>query len=663
MLGAITHIPPTNFSGGIMRNCVFTIVLTLLLGPALLAQGVPQSMAYQGYVTDLAGSPVADGNYSFTFALYTVESGGTALWQETHPTVAVTKGLFAVHLGRGNPAVPLTPLFDQQYFLGIKMGVDPEMTPRVRLSTSAYSFHARTADGVAPGSITDASVAAGANIAASKLQSSILTEAEVIAGSGITIDRAGGNLTINSSPGAVVLGGDVTGPAASNAIANGVVTAAKLAPNSVTGEKIMNDAVINVKIADNAVTAAKIAPNIVSSIAGVSNDGGDINLVAGANVTITPNDAANTITIAAAGGGGGGLTLPYAETGNTSGNLFAITQQGTGGRAAFFEIANTANVNEALYVKSNSTSASGFAVDIDAQAGIAMEAKNNSGSQPAINVYNSGAGPVAKFGNGGTSTGNIVEISKSGGAGKGLNVTYAGTTNAIFVDNNSSGVGLELKQDGTGNAAYFHIDNTSSSNNTLRATSASTSSSSDALEVVAVAGNALDATNNSTATATIWARNNNATANALALDVGGSGGNATIDREGDIVTDGNVTADGYLATLALGAAGTPPDGSIYKDNVIYGWGNITAAGSLAGTDEGYGITVSKTATGTFAITYKNSLTNGAAPMAIALEASAPQFAVISAISTTGCTVKIWRFSAGAFTLTDSQFFFIVTGRP
>jgi len=44
--------------------------------------------------------------------------------------------------------------------------------------------------------------------------------------------------------------------------------------------------------------------NIVSSVDGVVNDGGDIDLVEGANITITPDDAANTITISA------GLTLP-----------------------------------------------------------------------------------------------------------------------------------------------------------------------------------------------------------------------------------------------------------------------------------------------------------------------------------------------------------------
>jgi hypothetical protein len=60
---------------------------------------------------------------------------------------------------------------------------------------------------------------------------------------------------------------------------------------------------------NNAVTASKISPQIVSSIDGVSNDGGNVDLVAGDNVTIAADDANNKITISASGGSGGGDDL------------------------------------------------------------------------------------------------------------------------------------------------------------------------------------------------------------------------------------------------------------------------------------------------------------------------------------------------------------------
>jgi len=50
---------------------------------------------------------------------------------------------------------------------------------------------------------------------------------------------------------------------------------------------------------------ANISTNIVSSVNGVSNDGGDIDLIQGANVIITPSDPSNRITISATADGGG----------------------------------------------------------------------------------------------------------------------------------------------------------------------------------------------------------------------------------------------------------------------------------------------------------------------------------------------------------------------
>ena len=61
------------------------------------------------------------------------------------------------------------------------------------------------------------------------------------------------------------------------------------------------DAVSTDMLQDDAVTAAKVGPDILSSLSGVSNDGGNIDLVAGAGITIVPDDGADTITIAATG--------------------------------------------------------------------------------------------------------------------------------------------------------------------------------------------------------------------------------------------------------------------------------------------------------------------------------------------------------------------------
>jgi len=51
------------------------------------------------------------------------------------------------------------------------------------------------------------------------------------------------------------------------------------------------------------VTVNKISPNILSSIDGVINDGGNVDLIAGTNISIQSDDTADTITISAANGG------------------------------------------------------------------------------------------------------------------------------------------------------------------------------------------------------------------------------------------------------------------------------------------------------------------------------------------------------------------------
>lgn len=115
----------------------------------------------------------------------------------------------------------------------------------------------------------------------------------------------------------------------------GSVDTAALADGAVTSAKLADGAVGTAAIADGAVSAADIGPALLSSLDGVANDGGNVDLVAGANITITADDAANTITIAAAGGGGGGLTGS-----GTTGYLARFTGTTALGNAALYQSAN-----------------------------------------------------------------------------------------------------------------------------------------------------------------------------------------------------------------------------------------------------------------------------------------------------------------------------------
>ena len=125
---------------------LLVVATTAVLCMYSLALGdIPQVIGYQGLLTDAAGSPVADGDYSLTFRIYDAEVGGTELWSETQATVAVSGGLFKVSLGS---ATPLTLAFDAPAWLEVQVGANPPQSPRIELTSVPYCYSAIQADQV-----------------------------------------------------------------------------------------------------------------------------------------------------------------------------------------------------------------------------------------------------------------------------------------------------------------------------------------------------------------------------------------------------------------------------------------------------------------------------------------------------------------------------------
>jgi hypothetical protein len=138
----------------------FMVALTIALvagpagaitqAPATPVQGMPLNdpvpppmvINYQGYLTDSSGNPIND-TLEMTFLIYDTAEGGTPLWQETHPSVTVTDGLFNVLLGSIDPNY--VSYLSGETYLGIKIGSDTEMTPRQRMTHVAYAWRAEKA--------------------------------------------------------------------------------------------------------------------------------------------------------------------------------------------------------------------------------------------------------------------------------------------------------------------------------------------------------------------------------------------------------------------------------------------------------------------------------------------------------------------------------------
>ena len=135
--------------------------LSGLANPNSAIQNSQSTIPYQGRLADADGNPVTD-TVNMVFRLYSQASGGTPLWEEQWTGsngVQVSDGLFNVMLGSLNPIPQAVITGHDNLFLGITVGTDEEMTPRVQLGSVPFAVQALT---VPDGSVTTAKIADGA---------------------------------------------------------------------------------------------------------------------------------------------------------------------------------------------------------------------------------------------------------------------------------------------------------------------------------------------------------------------------------------------------------------------------------------------------------------------------------------------------------------------
>lgn len=141
-----------NIHSLLSRRTITICIVALLLATTAYAQ-MPKIIAYQGILTDVSGNPKPDGPYTVSFNIYTVPTGGAAIWSQASVGVTTQKGLFSYILGSGTP-FPATMDFSVQYYLGVTVSPDPEIAPRVQLTAAPYSMRAATVDyGVPVGAV------------------------------------------------------------------------------------------------------------------------------------------------------------------------------------------------------------------------------------------------------------------------------------------------------------------------------------------------------------------------------------------------------------------------------------------------------------------------------------------------------------------------------
>ncbi|MFZ0389146.1 MAG: hypothetical protein WAN36_01710 [Calditrichia bacterium] len=126
-----------------MRKLFYIYVLCFGMMAAVVRAQIPETISYQGLLTDGSGVAVPDGTYNLTCRIYPAASGGNALWTETQ-SVTTEKGVFNTILGSVNP---LSLPFNQKYWLGISIDGGTELTPRIELTSSPYSLNSPGSDG------------------------------------------------------------------------------------------------------------------------------------------------------------------------------------------------------------------------------------------------------------------------------------------------------------------------------------------------------------------------------------------------------------------------------------------------------------------------------------------------------------------------------------
>ena len=174
------------------------------------------------------------------FAIYDSATGGASLWTETQQA-QVTAGLFSVLLGS---ATPITLPFDKQYYIGLSVSGDTEMTPRQTLSSVGYSFNAGSANYALTAGNSDtvdtfsasSTPTAGTLLplnSSAKFSSSVIDTTgatnlvtQIVAGSNVTVSPSGGTgaVTISAAGGGGGSVGTVTSVATGTGLTGGPVT-------------------------------------------------------------------------------------------------------------------------------------------------------------------------------------------------------------------------------------------------------------------------------------------------------------------------------------------------------------------------------------------------------------------------------------------------------
>ncbi len=232
-----------------LRLSWLAVALALLAAP-LLAVGqspVPEAMNYQGKLTDTGGKPLSNGLYQVEFRLWddaTSTNSGDYIWGRAFPIYVVSNGLFNVLLAQegggtltwpnstGKVSSLLYAFDDPDRYLGLRITQTPlgpvtgpaEISPRQRLATAPYAFHAQQATAAATAAFANNAVNFGSfqtnDFLMANKSSQTLTGSLTVTNGTLTV-KSNVTATAFVGYGTIPIGGIVMWSGATNAIPAG----------------------------------------------------------------------------------------------------------------------------------------------------------------------------------------------------------------------------------------------------------------------------------------------------------------------------------------------------------------------------------------------------------------------------------------------------------
>lgn len=290
-----------------MKRCQMyfvTLCGLAVLFTASVNAAVPQTINYQGRLTDAAGDPVPNVPILVKFTIWDAAAAGAMLWNSGFQSVTPEDGLFTYPLG-SMVNLPDNLFTDTIRYLGITIGADPELVPRERFRTVPYAYHALRADTadisatVFDGAITGPKLAANSviggkivdgTITASDLGTNSVAADEIqpnAVGNSEMLDNAIGSPEVidNSLTAADLAAGSV----GTSEVADNTLTENDLAANSVGNSEMRNNAIGSAEVIDNSLTAFDLAPNSVGLQEMQSSSVGSFEVI---DNSLTANDLA-----------------------------------------------------------------------------------------------------------------------------------------------------------------------------------------------------------------------------------------------------------------------------------------------------------------------------------------------------------------------------------